>query len=280
LPTYGTQSVLYWLKRGYDLSRYMFSLGSFAGYNHSANGLSMSSSNYLSVVSSGTIPFYPDIVVNLGSYNWASLPGVTQFKVSCFQGTTKIADTSLNPIVLDTPVEFNGVNSNDFNISVNLATALNTTYTLYVVLCNASGTELARLPISTAFSVITYVAVANSMILHNDGSTPLGLISPNAPTYSTNKMSVSYLENGGSYPSPTLIMSSITYTLMSAITGNLINSLVVTLFGSYDSPQSIPASPGLINGTRYNISVEYDSNRLKPADSSQYLIVTIDFEDA
>jgi hypothetical protein len=212
-----------------DGPRYPYSLGSFAGYNHSAVAPIAPASSFIYTRTGGSRTVQVALRCKVGEYNWGEL-GATHCKAYVYDSGSLYAESDIMP--LDTGGDWIVFDEVEFTFST--TTIYTKTYDTYIVICQSDGNELALIPVVGAITVEVVAPVLNTLV---------AVISGNNQTFQM-LSTVSYVGNtmyrtgqytGNGNPDGK-ILDSIVYTVYNAITDDVIDTETVTSFNANEYP--------------------------------------------
>lgn len=263
--------VYYRLKRDATNSKYCFKLGSFGGYDATAIAPSLGGFSIEAISNSNTAEtLEARIIANLGSYDWINLLGAANFKILVFNGGSKICQSEILPIELNTDIEFTSI-----SFVHNVTFEQHLQYTVYISLLNDANGELGRLPLTN----ILYVDILSAITQHPNIFN-VTVIDNFTGTFTEFKRDSNTLYKTYSQPFETYLdnpmnLQSINYTLYNS-SNEIINSQIVTTFGQYDAPLSITR-------IRENVNIlfkaQYNEERLYPnLPLGEYLMIDMNYD--
>ena len=133
-------NIAFRLKRDAN-NRYMFSLGSFRGYDSLAESPLVPSVAMEYYRSGSSITVNLNLKGNFGSYNFKKIQGVSKCRVRLYEGSTVIASSTL--------VEYSNSSHLIFPVSFVMASTstYSRKYTSKLILCNSLGDDIGEIPI-------------------------------------------------------------------------------------------------------------------------------------
>lgn len=271
LPGNFGEPVWFRLKRGHDNIRYAHRLGSFKGYDHAAAAPTPFgfSRTFTKGAAGSSTTFDAVLKIQLGSYDWGKLSGVTHCKCLTYDSIGNLISSSgVMPInTTNTFITFENV-----QFTVSTASVATYTWTSKIALCNSLGDLLGILPITGEATVKVVAAVANTLNVS---------IARNIKVFTTGS---TLINSGSIYATGTYnsafgvsadgrVLKSITYTIRDAETNAIVSETTVTSFNAYESPTVLDV---YWNGDNETFYASYGNGRPTPS-AGQFLQVNMEY---
>lgn len=229
LPPSGDGVVKHELKRD-ENNRYIFSLGSFRGYNTNAFSPIPFSLDLTFTKGTSFIDYSFLIKINLGDYDWTKLIGVTHCKIVMFDGASIYAESSVKSCVRNTTINFENV-----NIRVPVNYTYERSYPTRIILCSRDGNDLGWLPVEGSLDItVTEIPKKYVVVIYVNDNSKVFYVDEVIDTHAN-----ATYTGFGSISADNKILSKIVYEKVNSSTNGIIQTLTVTSFNSQEYPTEL-----------------------------------------